>query len=424
MNIKLIKLLVKNNVGIFAILILILTVLNVCVINNSNDCCFNLYNETKFYFNNTKNDSGNFFETLQVDFDESNQEIMDIHNMTDTNDQENKFDYVESKFNQSNVDLIQKKLNMPGRFTKYVYTDNAMLNNLFSSMLNQKNLKENTQNNIELIDRQLKRISNKNGYEYKEALIIKEQLSKLLEYDSQDVQLAIAVNQFSNIYNNNLFLLLVVLITGFGVYSGSLKFIATTTIGIEKYVLNCNIQYLLLVVLSFFIYTTIFILNMLNYNISFEIFNKPIQILEGMEGSVYDLTVLQYVLILVGGKLIYFILFSCVILLISLFTKKNIISLIISAVVVCTPIIINEFVNIQVQNHNSTIITAMNNFSVGSPVMFVTNNIKNIVSINDYINLFGTPVHGLYVYLVVLFLLSLVLFVAAYYVSKPIVTGR
>lgn len=328
--------------------IVLLFLIFMLIYNNiSNSFAERYINEQKNYIIfQEKHSNQDFFQMLDNDLKKARDAVSVIENY-EGYDSEIIFQKVDpilvaaNANNYATYDMIvwkEEMLNMPGRWTDTIENDYYMLAQLSERMNNQKNFEINHTNNLELLERGMRR-NDFNFYKYKATY---EQTKKIYkEFSFSDT---IVIEKIVNFIEKDYLIIVLFALLYFSVFSnasqlGMIKQIYISSKGMRCYTALqcCSICFLTL--LCSIIYYSGIVLILSNGNLDYLLWEMPVQAINGYENISYALTFKDFLMNSFLIKLFHSLIFSLLILLASLISRNNIMSVVICALLCCGIII-------------------------------------------------------------------------------------
>jgi len=219
----------------------------------------------------------------------------------------------------------EQMLNAPGQYTDTVNTDDMLLRRLSGSLYNQKNFEEIIENQLEIMRRGIRR----GGPEVKKYEKILENLGRI-EMDFPVADTLRAVNLL-NYLEMDWHILAVLAVMCFAFFSTGNQQKVTNQIliskfGMRRFAWTQIISAMLISGVCMLLYFPSVVLIKCEWRLSTIPWNHPLQVIVGYENILQDFTVLEYILINIGLKVLVCFAFVSVVLMISSLSPNNIVS--------------------------------------------------------------------------------------------------
>ena len=231
-----------------------------------------------------------------------------------------------------NSDMVvwrEEMLQMPGQYTQTVSDDYYMLIQLSQRLYNQENFEELINNSMEIMHRGIRRNDALSAV-YK---VILEQLNQI--DDDFSVQDTILVDDLLGYLETDIFILIIIVLIGFAVFSGAhqngiSKQIKISKMNAKKYSVKQILAAFVISIISNLIYYVGILLVFAKGNLHAIPWSLPIQAINNYENITIAISVWQYIVIFIAFKMVFVNLLLAMVLFVSAISKNNIISALIS----------------------------------------------------------------------------------------------
>lgn len=349
-----------------------------------------------------------FYETLTAESQEAQLKIFSIRNLegfrdvyADAESEEDISALLVGMISYSNADIlwIRTQYAKPGKYADTVFNDSQFMVFMDHYYAPYGEYGAYVADLIKTNEKMLTR-SSTSGYD---RAVCEYELTLLERIDQtpDDVPVVSGANTFTERFNGDMIFAFFVSLLCYRMFTahrrtGYITCIKTMKCGLKRFIISQNISHIIMFTAAYLLYALLYFLMMSRYLGDFSILNSPIQLLQATEYSVYPLTVLQYMLILLAGRYLYFLALCCIFGFISMISPHDLISLAAGVIISALPLIFS--------------LSGINGFAAD----IISGNITSFIDRSDITVLFGKGAPVLLIVLCGYLLIAVIFFLLTY----------